>query len=164
MVCGWETSLPRYEKFLMYCAGQVRYLDAQGYTSVKQEDAKALTHNSTMWIASCTKLMTTIAALQCVEKGLLSLDDDISAVLPEWKERQLLAGFDEEKGVPILKQSTKKLTLRHLLTHSSGMGYEFISPDLMRWRTSRGEDPMKIGSDGNIVRSLFILKPFLRPF
>lgn len=49
-----------------------------------------------MWFASCTKLLTTVAAMQCVERGLLSLDGDICEVLPEFKGVQILTGFDEE--------------------------------------------------------------------
>lgn len=65
-----------------------------------------------MWIASCTKLMTTVAAMQCVERGLLSLDSDITDVLPEFKGIQILKGFDESTGKPILVDSKKTITLR----------------------------------------------------
>jgi CubicO group peptidase (beta-lactamase class C family) len=83
-----------------------------------------------MWIASCTKLMTAISVLQCVEKGLLSLDDDISTVLSEWKNRGILLGFEEGTGKPILQETKGKITVRMLLTHQSGMGYTFTDPKL----------------------------------
>lgn len=97
-----------------------------------------MTIDTTFWIASCTKLLTTIAALQCVEKGLLSLDADISNVLPEWEAPEILTGFDDA-GEPQLKKATKHITLRQLLTHSSGMGYDFLSPGLAKWRQWKGE-------------------------
>ena len=50
--------------------------------------------DSVMWFASCTKLFTTIAALQCVERELLDLDGDITEILPEFKGVQILTGFD----------------------------------------------------------------------
>lgn len=100
-----------------------------------------------MWIASCTKLMTAIAALQCVEKGLLHLDDDISNVMPEWEAPSILLGFDDAKGEPILEKAREKITLRRLLSHQSGMGYAFTNPLLEQYsnyKMERGEmDPSR---------------------
>lgn len=92
-----------------------------------------LTPDTTMWIASCTKLMTAIASMQCVERGLLNLDDDVSSILPEWENPQILVGFEDDSGKPILKDAKNKLTLRMLLTHQSGLGYGFMHPDLTRY-------------------------------
>jgi CubicO group peptidase (beta-lactamase class C family) len=52
--------------------------------------------DATMWLASCTKLIGTIAAMQCVERGQLKLDEDVTTILPELKGIQILKGF--EKG------------------------------------------------------------------
>lgn len=66
-----------------------------------------------------TKLMTTVAALQCVEKGLIKLDDDVTdEVLPEFRDVQVLErmvddGNEGEK--PILRPSKGKITLRYVL-------------------------------------------------
>jgi CubicO group peptidase (beta-lactamase class C family) len=71
--------------------------------------------DATMWLASCTKLMGTIAAMQCVERGQLKLDEDISTILPELGELQILKGFEEGpdgKDTPILVKNTKAITLR----------------------------------------------------
>lgn len=67
--------------------------------------------NSVHWLASATKFITTIAVMQCVEKGQLNLNDDIAKVLPEWKDPQILTGFDE-KDKAIFKAATKTITLR----------------------------------------------------
>ncbi|KAK7470273.1 hypothetical protein VKT23_001705 [Stygiomarasmius scandens] len=74
-------------------------------------DAAPLDLNTSIWVASCTKLMTTVAALQCVERGLVELDEDITRVLHEWKEPKILTGFDEN-GIPITKVAKNKMTLR----------------------------------------------------
>lgn len=71
--------------------------------------------DSVMWFASCTKLFTTIAALQCVERGLLDLDGDISEILPEFKGVQILTGFDEKSQKPILIDNHKTITLRFVV-------------------------------------------------
>lgn len=83
-------------------------------------------------MASCTKLLTTVAALQCVEQGKLKLDEDIGTVLPEWKSPNILTGF-KDSGEPQFSKATKRITLRHLLSHSSGMAYDFASPNLKKW-------------------------------
>ncbi|OIW30087.1 putative D-aminoacylase, partial [Coniochaeta ligniaria NRRL 30616] len=106
-----------------------------------------LSVDTCMWFASCAKLMTAIAALQCVERGLLSLDDDISTVLPEWKEREILRGFDETTGEPILNKTEGKISLRMLLTHSSGLGYAMIDPDFAKYIKYRVQRGLKIRSE-----------------
>jgi CubicO group peptidase (beta-lactamase class C family) len=85
------------------------------------------------WIASCTKVMATVAALQCVERGLLHLDAAVETILPELKNPQILLKIDSEVG-PTLKPATKKITLRQMLTHSSGLSYEFTHPKMFMWR------------------------------
>jgi CubicO group peptidase (beta-lactamase class C family) len=95
--------------------------------------SEPLTPDTTMWIASNTKLMTAISALQCVERGLLSLDDDISNILEEWKTPGILIGFEDDTGKPIVKEAKNKITLRMLLTHQSGLGYTFVHPQLERF-------------------------------
>lgn len=67
--------------------------------------------DNTMWIASCTKLMTAISVMQCVEKGLVTLDEDITRVLHEYKDAKILTGF-EENGEPILEKAKTTITLR----------------------------------------------------
>lgn len=61
-------------------------------------DAKPLTLQSTFWITSCTKLLTAIACLQCVEQGLFSLNspNDVTKLLPEYAHPEILIGFDDQ--------------------------------------------------------------------
>lgn len=66
-------------------------------------------------MASCTKLVTSIAALRCVEQGQIGLDDDLSPILTEFKGIQILEGFKtgtDGKDIPILKPAKNKITLR----------------------------------------------------
>jgi methyl acetate hydrolase len=67
-------------------------------------------------IASMTKLVTSIAAMQLVEKKLIGLDDDLSTLLPEMTSIPILT-----KGE--LTSPKNKISLRHLLTHTAGFGY-----------------------------------------
>jgi CubicO group peptidase (beta-lactamase class C family) len=80
-------------------------------TSLDPNATKPLDLNGVFWIASMTKLMTTISAMQCVERGLIDLDDDVSDVLHELKGAEVLEGFDNE-GKPKLRKAKNKITLR----------------------------------------------------
>ena len=94
--------------------------------------------------------MTTICALQCVEQGLFSLDssEDVKRLIPEMAEAEILTGFDAASdGAPITKRAGKKFTLRQMLTHSSGMGYDSFSPTLIKWRKTRGEGSLALCGD-----------------
>lgn len=84
--------------------------------SFQYETSSAYSADSTYWIASCTKLLTTIAALQCVELGLFSLDsaEDVRRLIPERAEfNEIIRGADES-GEPLLEKATTDLTLRDL--------------------------------------------------
>ena len=82
-------------------------------------------------IASMTKAITSVAAMQLVEHGRLSLDGPIEAVLPALAAPQVITGFDGAGNV-VLRPATRPITLRHLLTHTSGFGYAFMSADMLR--------------------------------
>ena len=75
-------------------------------------------------IASMTKLITTIGALQLVEQGVLDLDTPITAYAPQLSELQVLKGFDEQDN-PILENADRAPTIRELMTHTGGYVYEF---------------------------------------
>ncbi|KAK5055190.1 hypothetical protein LTR84_012939 [Exophiala bonariae] len=115
-------------------SGNIIDFQAIGVTSVDPDIAKPMTEDTTFWIASCTKLITSIAALQCVERGQLTLDDDVSTILHQLKTPDILVGFDEQTGQPILKKAQEHITLRQLLTHSSGNVIELFSAEVKKWR------------------------------
>ena len=99
-------------------------------------DARVLP-GSIFWLASMTKAITSVAALQLVEAGKIGLDDDLALIIPEFADLQVLEGFDAE-GAPRLRPAKSKVTLHSLLTHTSGYGYGFLSPDLQRWADQAG--------------------------
>lgn len=67
---------------------------------------------NTMWIASCTKFLTAICTMRCVENGQLKLDDDVATILPELANLPILRGFVDSTGEPILEKNSKPITLR----------------------------------------------------
>jgi CubicO group peptidase (beta-lactamase class C family) len=68
--------------------------------------------DSTFHLVSATKLITSIAALQCVERGQFSLDGDVTQLLPELKDPDVLTGFDDA-GKAVLGKARKIITLRY---------------------------------------------------
>jgi methyl acetate hydrolase len=88
-----------------------------------------------------TKAVTSLVALQLVGEGRLGLDDPVGRWMPELAEPKVLEGFDAG-GAPLLRPARAPITLRTLLTHTSGFGYDFASPELARWIAHTGSDTL----------------------
>jgi len=104
------------------------YEGAAGPRAVGASDP--VTPDTMFRIASMTKMVATVAALQLVERGQLDLDDPIETYLPEFGELQVLEGFDGD--TPRLRAPASKATVRHLVTHTSGLTYWFWNADMAR--------------------------------
>ena len=96
-----------------------------------------MTLDSVVWIASMTKAITATAAMQLVERGKLSLERPASEMVPELAAAKVLEGFDAA-GKPRLRAPKRPITLRHLLTHTAGFGYEIWDPAIARYQTATG--------------------------
>lgn len=92
-----------------------------------------ISENNIFRIYSMTKAITSIAALQLVEKGLIGLDDPLNELMPEMINVPLITEDGE------LEKSNRPITLRHLLTHTSGFGYNHFSKRLNKYNTSNFE-------------------------
>ncbi|KAI0132892.1 beta-lactamase/transpeptidase-like protein [Xylariales sp. AK1849] len=104
--------------------GSYSYANSFGVRSLKDGDAsQPLELDAVLWMGSCTKLMTAIAALQCVERGQFTLDEDATRLLPELKDIEVQNSSKDGTGPPIRVKAVNKITLRHLLTHTSGLSY-----------------------------------------
>ena len=91
-------------------------------------------------IASMTKAITTTAALQLVEQGKVKLDEPVSKHLPKLANLQVLDGFDTA-GKPRLRPAKTAVTLKHLLTHTSGICYDTWDADMFRYTKYVGTPP-----------------------
>lgn len=108
------------------------------YSKRDEADAKRVQRDTTLHLFSQSKFVTSLAVLQLVERGVLDYDDTelVGKYLPELAldKLQILQGYDEQTGEPKLVPATRAITLRHLVTHSSGLAYYFVSPHIQRWR------------------------------
>jgi CubicO group peptidase (beta-lactamase class C family) len=113
----------------------------QGASGMRDIATKVpMTSDSVFWLASMTKAVTSVAAMQLVEQGLLALDAPVAEILPLLASPQVLDGFDAA-GAAILRPARTTMTLRHLLTHTSGYGYEVWNADLIRAHQAMGLPP-----------------------
>jgi CubicO group peptidase (beta-lactamase class C family) len=115
-------------------ADKVLYTGAYG---ARDSSGTPVTAESIFQIASMTKPLTTVAALQLVEQGKVTLDEPVSRLLPLLAMPKVLAGFDDS-GQPILRPAARPITLRHLLTHTSGLCYDTWDESMARYIKAAG--------------------------
>src|ERR1700689_5229596 len=94
-----------------------------------------MTRDTVFRVASMVKVITSVAALQLVEENKLSLDAPVPAIEPAVGSPQVLDGFDGE-GLPRLRPARRPITLRHLLTHTSGFAYRLWDAKAVQYARS----------------------------
>ncbi len=95
-----------------------------------------MTDDTVFQIASMTKPITGAACMQAVERGLLTLDQPAAEIIPWLGEVQVLEGFSQTK--PLLRPPSHPVTLRNLLTHTSGFTYEVWNSEMAAWKDCTG--------------------------
>jgi methyl acetate hydrolase len=105
---------------------------------------RALTMDALFRIASMTKAITSTAAMQLIEQGRVGLDDPVEKYLPAFAHLQVFESFDPATGAYRLAPARSIATVRHLMTHSSGLGYPFTSATLRDFKP-RPDDDYPIG-------------------
>jgi len=96
-----------------------------------------MTLDTVFRIASMTKAITSVAAMQLVEQGKLKLEEPVPNIDPALGSPQVLEGFDAA-GAPKLRPAKRPITLRHLLTHTAGFSYEVWDPNTVRYVKASG--------------------------
>jgi methyl acetate hydrolase len=113
----------------------------------------AMTLNTVFRIASMTKAITSVAAMQLVEAGKLTLDDPVPAIDPALSSPQVLDGFSAA-GEPMLRPARRPITLRHLLTHTAGFTYEYWNAGMRRYVDATGTPMVMSGRLAALRRPL----------
>lgn len=168
---------------IVYCAvdktGNIVFQHASGQTGLNQKPP--MTMDTTFWLASCTKLITSIACMQLVEQGKLALDDSVQLELlaPELKRVRVLER-DENNGFR-LNRKERSITLRMLLNHTckktpnpschftltlkfhvrpiiAGFGYAFEDIKLRDWSRPVGIDDFS-GNPNDVLHGPLVSQP-----
>ncbi|WP_298604873.1 serine hydrolase [uncultured Sphingorhabdus sp.] len=113
----------------------VRFVEAYGHADATT--GQPMEVDTIFQIASMTKAIVSAGAMQLVESGALDLDAPIGDLLPQLANPQVLTGFSDS-GEPQLRPASRPITLRHLLTHTAGLGYFFIRPEVLRYFAATG--------------------------
>ena len=116
----------------------VLYQGAFGVADVSTR--RALTADTLFRIASMTKPITSVAAMQLIEQGRFGLDDPVENYLPEFANLKVFETFDAVTGAYRLRPASRPPTVRHILTHTSGLGYPFTSAILRDFKPQPGEN------------------------
>ncbi len=103
-------------------------------------EARPLKLEALFRIASMTKAITSTAAMQLVEQGRFAIEDPVEKYLPEFAKLSVFESFDGATGAYRLRPATKAVTVRHLLTHTSGLGYAFTNPTVRDFKPRAGEE------------------------
>jgi CubicO group peptidase (beta-lactamase class C family) len=103
------------------------------------ETKRAMTEDAMFRIASMTKAITSLAAMQLIEQKRFALDDPVEKYLREFRDLKVFESFDHATGEYRLRPARKSVTVRQLLTHTSGIGYNFVSPIVRDFKPRNGE-------------------------
>ena len=107
--------------------GKIIYQKAFG--SADNTAGRAMKTDDIFRIASMSKAITSTAVMMLWEQGLFQLDDPISKYIPEFKNPSVLDSLNMSDTTYTVKPAGKEITIRHLLTHTSGLGYGVIDGD-----------------------------------
>ncbi len=123
--------------------------DADGRTSeavagtLRPDGGEPVTTATMFRLMSMTKALVSVAALQLLEQGRLSLNQSVASVLPEFGELKVLVGFEGDD--PILREPASQATMQQLLTHTAGHGYPFSNANLLRYHEVTGTPDLRSG-------------------
>jgi CubicO group peptidase (beta-lactamase class C family) len=121
-----ENRIPGAVALVARKGGIVHY---RAYGMADHEAGRVMQLDDIFRIASQTKAITSTAVMMLWEQGLFQLDDPIANWIPEFKEMGVLKTFNEADVTWTTEPANRSITIRHLLTHTSGIGYGVIDGD-----------------------------------
>jgi CubicO group peptidase (beta-lactamase class C family) len=118
--------------------GRIIYQGAFGVADIGE--ARPLKLDALFRIASMTKAITSTAAMQLIEQGRFAIEDPVEKYLPQFAKLMVFESFDGATGAYGLRPAKNAVTVRHLFTHTSGLGYGFTSPIVRDFKPRPGEE------------------------
>lgn len=129
IMCEEEVSNGNLPGIVSLVARNGKIVHWKAYGMAENEKGRKLKRDDIFRIASQSKAITSTAVMMLWEEGKFQLDDPISKYIPEFKNQQVLTSFQYNdttwRGEPVKSE----ITIRHLLTHTSGIGYGIIDSD-----------------------------------
>lgn len=129
--------------------GKIVYNKAFGVSDL--ETKTPLRTDNIFRIASQTKAITSIAVMMLFEEGKFLLDDPVSKYIPEFKNPQVLDKFNEKDTTFTTVPARREITIRDLLTHTSGIDYAGIGSPNMRAIYAKYGIPGGFGTDKMVI-------------
>jgi CubicO group peptidase (beta-lactamase class C family) len=120
----------------------VLYHEAFGTSSTQRNTPMA--KDTIFNIASMTKAVTSVAIMMLVDEGKLKLDDDVAKYLPKYKDPTVISKFNDADGSYETRPAKRPITIRHLLTHTSGIGYGFASQTVTKLTQKTGKTELDL--------------------
>ena len=122
---------------------QVAYYKGFGYAD--EATKKAMPANAIYRIMSQTKAITSLAIMQLFEQGKISLDQSVSSLIPSFKNPKVLKEFNSKDSSYTSTPAKREVTIRDLLTHTSGIDYTAIGTPKMSAIYSKAGIPSGLG-------------------
>lgn len=129
--------------------GKIAYYKAFGFSDVEKKSQ--LKKDDIFRIASQSKAITSLAAMMLWEEGKFLLDEPVSKYIPEFKNPKVLKSFNKDDSTYTSEPATREITIRHLLTHSSGIDYAVIGSQEFKAIYAKAGIPSGIGNDHDLL-------------
>ncbi|MGE5313636.1 MAG: serine hydrolase domain-containing protein [Acidobacteriota bacterium] len=129
--------------------GRIVYFKAFGYDDLDRKTP--LKKDNIFRIASQTKAITSTAALMLYEEGKFNLDDPVSKYIPEFRNPVLLKSFNEADSSYTTEPAKHEITIRHLFTHTGGLGYAGIGSKEMKAIYAKAGVPSGVGNSRDVL-------------
>jgi CubicO group peptidase (beta-lactamase class C family) len=129
--------------------GKVAYHKAFGYSDVEKKTV--LKKDDIFRIASQSKAITSLAVMMLWEEGKFLLDEPVSKYIPEFKSPKVLKTFNAADSTYTTEPAKSEITIRQLLTHSSGIDYAAIGSAEFKSIYAKAKIPSGIGNDKDLL-------------
>jgi len=145
--------------FLVAAVGDANGVNWSGAAGESAPGQKAA-QDTVFRIFSMTKAIGSTAAMILMDRGKLDPNATVESILPEFAKVQVLDGFDGD--TPRLRPPASQATIRQLLTHTSGAGYWFANPDLLRYHQLTGVPDPSTGKLASLLEAPLVADPGTR--
>lgn len=129
--------------------GKIAYYKAFGSSDIEKKSP--LRKDDIFRIASQSKAITSLAVMMLWEEGKFVLDEPVSKYIPEFKNPKVLKSFNKDDSTYTSEPATREITIRHLLTHSSGIDYAVIGSQDFKAIYAKAGIPSGIGNDRDLL-------------